>query len=385
MEVENEIFRKLNFFTPHPTSAKTKEKLIVSTKNLNCKNAFTAIDLFCGAGGLTAGLQQAGFKVISAIEVLPLAAETYAKNHPEVHMVPRDIKKVNPTELMKSLGLKKGELDLVAGCPPCQGFSSLRTRNKSSSVFDARNDLVIEFLRFVKAFFPKTVMMENVPALAKDCRIHTVLKSLKKLGYHVNDKTVQVQDASDFGVPQRRRRMILLASRNGNIPETKKIATKATVRSFITSVTPEKLATDPLHNYVSKRSEKINELIRHIPKDGGSRMDLPKSMWLECHKRYPKGFRDVYGRMKWDDVSPTMTGGCTNPSKGRFLHPEEDRAITLREAALLQTFPSDYYFPHKAGRDKVALMIGNALPPEFIRRHALSILEHLKESNISKK
>ncbi len=367
------------------TSAKTFEELIVSSQNLKSDNTYTAIDLFCGAGGLTAGLQQAGFKVISAIEVLPLAAETYSKNHPEVHMVSIDIKKVNPIELMKTLGIKKGELDLVAGCPPCQGFSSLRTRNKSSSVFDARNDLVIEFLRFVEAFLPKTVMMENVPALAKDGRINTVLESLKNLGYHVDDKTVQVQDASDFGVPQRRRRMILLASRNGNIPETKKISPKTTVRKFITSVTPEKLATDPLHNYLSKRTEKINELIRHIPKDGGSRMELPESMWLECHKRYPKGFRDVYGRMKWDDVSPTMTGGCINPSKGRFLHPEENRAITLREAALLQTFPSDYYFPHEAGRDKVALMIGNALPPEFIRRHALSILEHLNSNQISKK
>jgi DNA (cytosine-5)-methyltransferase 1 len=102
-------------------------------------------------------------------------------------------------------------------------------------------------------------------------------------------------------------------------------------------------------------------------------------MWLECHKRYPQGFKDVYGRIAWDDVSPTMTGGCNNPSKGRFLHPEENRVISLREAALLQTFPKDYYFPVNQSRDKVALMIGNALPPEFIRHHASSIFNHLNE------
>jgi DNA (cytosine-5)-methyltransferase 1 len=336
-----------------------------------------AIDLFSGAGGLTLGLQQAGFEVIGAVEILPIAADTYAKNHKKVDLLRSDIRTLSPALLMEKWGLAQGELDLIAGCPPCQGFSSIRTRNKSSSVEDIRNDLVFEYLRFVEAFLPKAVMMENVPALAKDGRIEVVLKKLRELGYVVDDSTVQVQDAADFGVPQRRRRMILLASRLGKIPETAKISIKTTVRAALSVLDEASKSKDMLHNLPTQRSHKIQELIKHIPKDGGSRSSLPKSMWLECHKRYPKGFRDVYGRMSWEDVSPTITGGCNNPSKGRFLHPEEDRVISLREASLLQTFPKDYYFPAEQSREKIALMIGNALPPEFIRRHASSILKHL--------
>jgi DNA (cytosine-5)-methyltransferase 1 len=346
-------------------------------KKSKAKTMPKAVDLFSGAGGLTLGLQQAGFEVIGAVEILPIAADTYAKNHPNVDLLRSDIRTLSPKSLMKKWGLAKGELDLVAGCPPCQGFSSIRTRNKASSVEDQRNDLVFEYLRFVEAFLPKAVMMENVPALAKDGRIKKVLARLRELGYAVDDATVQVQDAADFGVPQRRRRMILLASRLGKIPETAKVSKTVTVRTAFKVLDKASKSTDLLHNLPSKRSPKILELIKHIPKDGGSRASLPKSMWLECHKRYPKGFRDVYGRMSWEDVSPTITGGCNNPSKGRFLHPDEDRVISLREASLLQTFPKNYYFPADQSRDKVALMIGNALPPEFIRCHASSILKHL--------
>jgi DNA (cytosine-5)-methyltransferase 1 len=121
-------------------------------------------------------------------------------------------------------------------------------------------------------------------------------------------------------------------------------------------------------------------MIRLIPKNGGSRMDLPMKYHLPCHKRFPEGFKDVYGRMKWSDVSPTITGGCVSPSKGRFLHPSQNRAISLREAALLQTFPQNYYFSLKSGRQGVALMIGNALPPTFIKRHALAIKHALVAS-----
>lgn len=336
-----------------------------------------AIDLFCGAGGLSLGLQQAGFEVIGAVEILTIASDTYQKNHPTVDLLKSDIRTLNPEALMVKWGLKKGDLDLIAGCPPCQGFSSIRTRNKSSSVEDARNDLVFEYLRFVEAFLPKAVMMENVPALARDKRIDEVVKKLAELGYKVDDSTVQVQDAAHFGVPQRRRRMILMASRLGKIPETPKSDAKETVRKAFSVLDDATKANDALHNLGSIRSKRIQDLIEAIPKDGGSRSSLPEHMWLECHKRYPQGFKDVYGRLAWDDVSSTMTGGCNNPSKGRFLHPQENRVISLREAALLQTFPKDYYFPPDQSRDKVALMIGNALPPEFIRRHASSIYGHL--------
>jgi DNA (cytosine-5)-methyltransferase 1 len=341
------------------------------------KKKLKAIDLFCGAGGLTLGLQQAGFEVIGAVEILPIAAETYKKNHPNVDLQASDIRDLSPESLMKKWGLKKGELDLIAGCPPCQGFSSIRTRNKSSSVEDARNDLVFEYIKFVQVFLPKAVMMENVPALARDQRIDEVVLKLSKLGYKVDDSTVQVQDAANFGVPQRRRRMIMMASRLGKIPETPKAKEKVTVRKAFQTLDDVTKSKDLLHNLSSTRSKRIQDLIEAIPKDGGSRSSLPQHMWLECHKRYPQGFKDVYGRLAWDDVSSTMTGGCNNPSKGRFLHPQENRVISLREAALLQTFPKDYYFPVDQSRDKVALMIGNALPPEFIRRHAAMIHAHL--------
>lgn len=338
---------------------------------------FTAIDLFCGAGGLTVGLKQAGFDVLAGVEVDPVAAETYKMNHRGHHVYEKDIKKLCPYEVMKDLDMVSGQLDLLAGCPPCQGFSSHRTRNKSTSIDDERNDLVFEFLKYVEAFLPKTIMMENVPALAKDARMIKVAGHLKRLGYHVNERSIQVKDASDYGVPQRRKRMILKVSRYGEISESKPAKNKKTVFDAIGHLLPAGLSGDQLHDYPENRTDKVCKIISLIPKDGGSRSDLPYEYWLPCHKKKPDSYRDVYGRMSWNDVAPTITGGCCNPSKGRFLHPEDNRAITLREAALLQTFPRKYKFSNGRGKEGISLMIGNALPPEFIRRHALEYRKHL--------
>jgi DNA (cytosine-5)-methyltransferase 1 len=344
-------------------------------------NKHTAIDLFCGAGGLTCGLKQAGFKVLAGIELLEIAAETYHKNHSTTLLLQEDIRNLSPLEVMRSLQLHPGDLSLLAGCPPCQGFSSLRTRNKASSVDDRRNDLIFEFLRWVKVFLPKCIMIENVPALAKDTRIQVAIDQLKELGYCFDTNSLRVENIADYGVPQRRVRMILMASLYGFITPPEITAIKATVKETIANLPKAGNSGDSLHDLPENRSEKIKKLISLIPKNGGNRSDLPKEYWLECHKRYPKGFKDVYGRMNWDEVAPTITGGCHNPSKGRFLHPEEDRAITLREAALLQTFPSDYYFSLKRGKDSVALMIGNALPPKFIRLQGEAIANHLELMN----
>lgn len=342
---------------------------------------YTAIDLFCGAGGLTCGLKQAGFSVLAGIEFKEIAAETYLKNHNTTLLLQDDICNLSPLDVMKALGLRPGELSLLAGCPPCQGFSSLRTRNKASSVDDHRNDLIFEFLRWVKVFLPKTVMMENVPALAKDVRMQTAMSQLKELGYCIDDTSLRIENIADYGVPQRRVRMILTASLYGSITPPHAADIKTTVKETIGNLPKAGNSGDSLHDLREDRSEKIKKLISLIPKNGGSRSDLPEEYWLECHKRYPEGFKDVYGRMNWDDVAPTITGGCHNPSKGRFLHPEEDRAITLREAALLQTFPHDYYFSLKRGKDSAALMIGNALPPKFIRQQGEAIAKHLDLMN----
>ncbi len=340
--------------------------------------SLTAVDLFSGAGGLTLGLKQAGFKVLAGIEVEKIPATTYGLNHPDVYCFNKDIRHVGAMELLKTIGLKRGELDLLAGCPPCQGFSTLRTRKKSNAVADDRNELLFEFLRLVEAISPRSVMMENVPALAEDSRMKVFLKRLSALGYKVGRKNVRVEDASEYGVPQRRYRMILLASKTGQVEQAEK-SEPITVRKCLDAVrlAPVGEARDPLHDHIPKRASHVLEIIRNIPKDGGSRTALPDRLVLECHKNNKSGFRDVYGRMSWDKVSPTMTGGCGNPSKGRYLHPEEDRAISLREAALFQTFPPDYQFDLSEGRGKVALMIGNALPPEFIRRHAVQISKSL--------
>lgn len=337
-----------------------------------------AIDLFSGAGGLTLGLKKAGFDVIAAVEMNEIAAKSYSMNHKSELVYRADIKTLSPTKMLRDLGLKKGELDLLAGCPPCQGFSTHRTRNKNTSTEDPRNDLVFEFVRFVGEMLPKTIMMENVPGLYKDHRMFEVVSKLKAFGYKFDEKSILVKDAADYGVPQRRKRMIMMVSRLGYIDHPPKVEKKRTVKDYIYGLPKAGKSKDRLHDWLSVHGDKVAKIISLVPKNGGSRVDIPKEYWLNCHLRSPDSYKDVYGRMRWDDVAPTITGGCTNPSKGRFIHPIENRAITLREAALLQTFPRTYKFHTQGSKDSIALMIGNALPPEFIRRHAMMLIKHLK-------
>lgn len=336
-----------------------------------------AVDLFSGCGGLSLGLQQAGFAVAAAVEVDCKAQETYRLNHPNVRLYAQDIRELDPSEVLKAAGLKPGDLDLLAGCPPCQGFSRLRTKNKRTSVRDDRNNLVADFLRFIEVMEPKTVMLENVPALAKDARFMKLRRQLHALGY---ETVVHVLDAADYAVPQRRKRLIMLAS-NVHTPElADKARKRITVREALKGLSKPNQARDKLHGLGENRSTDVRELIALIPKNGGSRGDLPKRYQLDCHKR-SDGFSDVYGRMTWDDVSPTITSGCHNPSKGRFLHPSQNRTITLREAAILQGFPRRYRFNVGHGKEAIALMIGNALPPPFIAAHAGALRKRLLEAS----
>ena len=335
---------------------------------------FTAIDLFSGVGGLSEGLRQAGFKTKYAFEIDEVASRSYSMNHKEVKVITKDIRKVDMNEIKASLQDEK--IHLLAGCPPCQGFSAIRRLNKPNPVADDRNDLIDEYVRFIKELNPFTFMMENVPGLAISSNFQQAVKELKNIGYILDYKTVNVKD---YGVPQNRKRLVMVGSRLGPIEIAKPSNKKVTVKETIGSLPHPKESSDKLHKIYPKHTKRIQDLIRDIPHDGGSRKDLGESRQLECHKKANVGFNDVYGRLRWDDYSTTITGGCLNPSKGRFLHPEQDRCISAREAALLQSFPKNYKFPTDVPISKIALMIGNALPPQFCKIQARNIKKHLEK------
>lgn len=340
----------------------------------------TAIDLFCGCGGLSLGLRRAKFKVVAAIDNDELAVKTYRENHKRTHTVEDDIRAVDPAALMTKLDLRPGDLDLLAGCPPCQGFSTLRTLNGSLRIEEPMNDLVFEFVRFVRTFLPNAVMMENVPRLIDDERLAQIKRELHNLDYSCD---AEVLNAQDFGVAQRRKRMILIAVRRGSPTFASPVRRRRTVAGAIRRLPPPSASNDPIHNYTVRRADHVMALIRRIPQDGGSRTDLPEEDQLECHQGFD-GFKDIYGRMAWRKPAPTITGGCINPSKGRYLHPQADRAITLREAAMLQGFPKSYKFDLSHGRYPTAQLIGNAFPPKFAEHHARSIYRHIQDQADSK-
>ena len=339
-----------------------------------CRKALIAVDLFSGCGGLSLGLKNAGFSVVAAIELNSRAVKTYAANHQGGVIWEKDIRDVQASELLDRLRLTRGQIDLLAGCPPCQGFSRLRTLNGSRRVRDPRNELIREFQRFVADLEPRSVMMENVPGLANDKRFTEFCRFLASRGYRGKSC---VLDAADFGVPQRRLRLVYLAGRGFDIPFASNIDGKKTVRDVIHGLPKAGDSGDDAHDRGEHRSKDVMRMIRRVPKNGGSRGDLPRDLQLKCHERCD-GFGDVYGRMAWNAVAPTITSGCFNPSKGRFLHPDEDRAITLREAALLQGFPREYQFDADTGKEALAELIGNAMPPPFVEAHSNCIRRALE-------
>jgi DNA (cytosine-5)-methyltransferase 1 len=325
----------------------------------------TSIDLFAGAGGLSHGLTAEGFNVVAAVEVDPISAKSYGLNHPGTHVMVSDIRKVTGPQILNQVKLGRGELDLLTGCPPCQAFSTLRTRRRGQSLDDPGKELITEMLRLVRSIRPRAVIVENVPGLADDQRFTNFRLGLEKAGYQ---STYAVLNASDFGVPQRRKRLILIALRGKAIPTgwSNHRSDRKTVRDAIGHLKQAGVSGDLLHDIPENRTAAMMSRIKATPKDGGSRKDISAELQCACHERID-GFKDVYGRMAWDDISPTITSGCNNPSRGRFLHPQENRAITLREAALLQSFPQSYQFCLDRGKEHVARQIGNAFPPDLIR------------------
>lgn len=338
---------------------------------------FTAVDLFAGGGGLSVGLKNAGFDVVGAVEIEEDAMATYAINHPEVHVFRQDIRCAQGKDLLKAISQK--HVDLLAGCPPCQGFSSL-TRKYARR--DPRNQLVSEMSRLIREIKPSAVMMENVPGLAERGKrlLNSFVSELEAMGYTVNWDILQV---ADYGVPQNRRRLVLLAGKGFPIPLPEATHSRSckngllpwkTLREVIgdlpkpVSFSRAKDTGGPLiykWHVVRDICEENKERLRYA-KPGRVRAYLPNRLRPKCHKRLDGGFNSAYGRMAWDQTSVTITGGCTTFSKGRFGHPKQNRTISVHEAALIQTFPSSYIFDTDY-IDAACNIIGNALPCDFAR------------------
>jgi len=332
-----------------------------------------ALDLFAGAGGSTAGLKSANFKVVGAVENAPDAAETYRSNHREVSLLEKDIREVDPVDFRKSLGLAKGELALLNACPPCQGFSTLGPCDAS----DARNDLVGIIVPFLKAFLPKAFIVENVPGLRTDQRMVDLVQEAERLGYALRCYTV---NATDFGVPQSRRRLIAIGVLDGKVEAFPAHPAELLPRFFerVPPAVPEALARagsiektrDPVHR-ARRNSPEVVARIECIPVNG-DRFDLPEEHQLKCHRDLgrQRSASAPYGRMRLDQPAPTLTTRCTTPSCGRFVHPTEHRGISLREAALLQTFPVRYQF--SGSYQSIEGQIGNAVPARLAEGLALA-------------
>lgn len=342
-------------------------------------NLPTVIDLFSGAGGTGLGFQNAGFRILGAIELEPNAADTYEKNL-RVHVKRVDIRELPPQAFRRELGLEPRDLDVLVGCPPCQGFSRMRNQKGAE---DGRNNLVLRYLEYVEAFMPRFAVFENVPGLIRTDHGRKfyclLIEGLRQLGY---DLVEHEEDIANYGIAQHRKRVVVIAGRNREIPPfpqrthgkpgSLEVAAELydawlTVWDLIgnnkylplsAGENGEHEGKYPNHIAPSIVEPRVLEFIRMVPRDGGSRKDVDKRFWLPCHLSH-EGHADVYGRLAWHRQANTITAGCTNLSKGRFVHPEQDRSLTPREAAALQGFPDTFVF---CGVN-VASQIGNAVPP----------------------
>jgi DNA (cytosine-5)-methyltransferase 1 len=342
----------------------------------------TVIDLFAGCGGGSTGFASAGFRVAGAVEIDPVAADAYQANVGLRPLV-RDICSVQGSDLLEDAGLQPGELTLLFGCPPCQSFTILRRGATTTPLDLLRNELPGEYLRLVEELRPRHLAFENVPGMVEGrWRPHfdMLIGRLQALGYRPAHGVV---DAADYGVPQRRRRLLVIASRvaEPELPAATHAATRVdglapygTVREAIGHLAPlESGQRDPedVFHRARRHSPIALERLRAVP-EGGGRKDLPAHLQLECHRDHD-GHYDIYGRMWWDQPAPTLTSGCTNVTRGRFGHPQQDRAITVREAMLLQGFPPRAVL--RGGVEAMALQVGNAVPPPLAECIGHRILE----------
>ncbi len=342
----------------------------------------SAIDLFCGIGGLSFGLKRAGIKVKVGIDQDTTCEYAYTKNN-KADFIGNDISNLNGNNLIDKYW-NQDEIRILVGCAPCQPFSTHSNKVKGKEN-NGKWNLLNEFIRLVDETNPDIVSMENVPNLSNKDIFCDFVSSLEVKGYFVSFGNVY---CPDYGIPQKRRRLVLLASKYGKInliDKTRKPEKYKTTRSVIGHLEKlengEKSKTDPLH-FTIELSE-INLKRIKASKPNGSWLDWSEDLRLACHQKETGAtYKSVYGRMSWDEPSPTITTQFYNFGTGRFGHPEQNRALTIREAALLQTFPENYKFyknEKEIALTKIGVHIGNAVPVDLGYIIGKSILKHLTQ------
>lgn len=362
--------------SPQFIAGKIHKENEASTSNMS--TSITCVDLFCGVGGLTHGLIRGGVRVVAGVDLDPKCCFPYESNN-DATFIERDVSSLSSAELTDIFGDAK--LRLLAGCAPCQPFSTYSRKGRRNRN-DMKWDLVTDFGRLVKETQPEFVTMENVPQLLD----HPVFEDFKiKLkGYEIWQGII---DCTHYGIPQTRRRLVLLASRLGalelvqpDLPRQRNKTVREAISHLPALAAGDSNADDALH--VSSSLSDLNLRRIRASKPGGTWRDWDDSLIAECHRKSSgQTYPSVYGRMEWDAPAPTITTQCFGFGNGRFGHPEQDRAISLREAAILQTFPDDYRFLAPGERvsfNSLGRLIGNAVPVRIGEVVAESLLTHIK-------
>jgi DNA (cytosine-5)-methyltransferase 1 len=351
------------------------------------KEKYEVIDLFCGIGGLSHGFKNAGFNVLAGYDIDETCKFAFEYNN-NAKFISKDIKDVTSKDIEQIYS--KNSIKILVGCAPCQPFSNY---SHKTSLRNEKWQLLYDFGRLIEEVQPDIVSMENVPGLPKFDKGNVYkdfIKILKKHNYEFSDEIV---NCPDYGIPQYRKRFVLLASKLGKIeliPKTHTPNNYVTVEETIKKLEPlkhgEQSKTDSIHRASRLSDKNLKRIRQSVP--GGTWRDWDEDLLLECHKKDSgKTYVSVYGRMEWKKPSPTMTTHCNGLGNGRFGHPEQDRAISLREAALFQTFPIDYQFAKKGEPFQVKTIsthIGNAVPPRLGEVIAKSIEIHLKQYQLNK-
>lgn len=352
------------------------EKIKLETKDC------TIVDLFCGIGGLSYGLKMENFKIAAGYDIDEKCRYAFEANN-DCDFYATDVANLTSADLQKHY--KDSKVKILVGCAPCQPFSSYTFKNKEKD--NDKWGLLYHFSRLIKETKPDIVSMENVAQLLnfkKAPVFDDFISDLKRQGYFVH---FEIVNCPDYGMPQNRKRLVLLASKLGEIKLIEKTHTPenyVTVQDTIGKLPEindgEICKDDWMHQ--ARKLDPINKRrIKSTPYGGGWK-DWPEELMLACHKKDSgKTYSSVYGRMKWEEPSPTITTHCVGYGNGRFGHPVQDRAISLREAALLQTFPMEYKFFDEKEQTSTVMMarqLGNAVPVRLGEIIGKSIKEHLK-------